>query len=118
MQLITTPTMTMSMHIQMRSSNHANKDKAVKPQSTDKRAAFCEMYLNCELQMSRKRKVWTGERYKERIEKRVGYKKLMPFDEAGSTSGIFQKYTYYVVIQLRNYIHHKNKLITLIKSSE
>lgn len=62
MRLITTPTMTMSMHIQMRAGNQTNKDTVVKPQNTDKRAVFCEMYLNCKLQINRKAGVWEEER--------------------------------------------------------
>lgn len=66
MRLITTPTMTMSMHIQMRTGNQTNKDTAVKPQSTDKRAVFCEMYLNCKLQINRKAHEWEEEREREK----------------------------------------------------
>lgn len=66
MRLITTPTMTMSMHIQMRTGNQTNKDTAVKPQSTDKRAVLCEMYLNCKLQINRKAHEWEEEREREK----------------------------------------------------
>lgn len=58
----------MSMHIQMRTGNQTNKDTAVKPQSTDKRAVFCETYLNCKLQINRKSGMWEEKR-KRRTEK-------------------------------------------------
>lgn len=50
------------MLIQMRTANQTNKDTTVKPQSTDKRAVFCEMYLNCKLQMNRKSGMWEEKR--------------------------------------------------------
>lgn len=81
----------MSMHIQMRTGNQTNKDPTVKPQSTDKRAVFCEMYLNCKLQINRKADEWEEERERERKggqkqrRKSVRYEKLMPFEEAGCT---------------------------------
>jgi len=61
MRLITTPTVTMSMQIQMRAGNQTNKDAVVKPQNTDKRAVFCEMCLNCKLQINRMASVWEEE---------------------------------------------------------
>lgn len=77
------------MHIQMRPGNHTNKDAAVKPQSTDKRAVYCEMSFNCKLQMNRKADEWEEERdrkggQKQRSES-VRYEKPMPFEEAGCT---------------------------------
>lgn len=87
MRLITTPTMTRSMHIEMRTGNQTNKDTAVKPQSTDKRAVFCEMYLNCKLQINRKSGMWAEKRDRKGGQKQrrksVRYEKLMPFEEAG-----------------------------------
>lgn len=58
------------MHIQMRTSHQTNKDTTVKPQSTDKRAVFSEMYLNCKLQINKKSAMW-----EEKIDRKGGQKK-------------------------------------------